>query len=149
MATVPPSNLVFINYQPGELWDCQSRLGWAHSAHNCSEMRCGLMSVPPGWEALDTCVSSWEKGWRSLSQTQPGEIHQIQEEQALYPHKGCVRPPGLHRAAFVGAAVSPSGVTSLSAFPWLAGLHFSKFHGKEVWDAQEGQQEGPLGSSHP
>lgn len=58
------------------------------------------MSSLPGREALDTCVCSWEKGWRSLSQFQLGEIHQIQEEQALYPHKGCVRPPELHRTSF-------------------------------------------------
>lgn len=37
----------------------------------------------------------------------------------------------------------------LCAFPWVAGLNFSKFHREEVWDAQEGQQEGPLGPAIP
>lgn len=100
MATVQSSNFIFINYQPGELWDCQKTVGSAHSAHNCSGMRHGLMNGLQGREAPATCVSSWEKGWRSLSQTQREEIHQIWEEQALYPQKDCVRPPELHRTSF-------------------------------------------------
>lgn len=45
--------------------------------------------------------------------------------------------------------MSPSGVTLLYAFPWVVGLNFLKFHRKEVWDAQEGQQEGPLSPAIP
>lgn len=100
MATVPSPNFISINYQPGEQWDCQKTVGSAHSARNCSEMRRGLINGLRGREAPAPCASSREKGWRSLSQTQRGEIHQIREEQALYPHEGCVRPPELQRTCF-------------------------------------------------